>query len=75
MGKNQHIVPVGEKWGIKGEGNEQYTRIVSTQREAIEIGRGIAQNQHSELLIHGEDGRIRDKRSFGNDPCPPRDKR
>lgn len=21
MGKNQHVVPVGDKWGIKGEGN------------------------------------------------------
>ena len=25
MGKNQHVVPVGDKWGIKGEGNSRLT--------------------------------------------------
>jgi hypothetical protein len=32
----------------------------------------IAQNQQSELLIHGENGRIREKNSYGNDPYPPK---
>ena len=27
MGKNQHVVPVGDKWGIKGEGNSRFTTV------------------------------------------------
>ena len=26
----------------------------------------------TELVIHGEDGRIREKSSYGNDPNPPK---
>lgn len=74
-GKNQHVVPTGNgKWGVRGAGNERFTHITDTQSEAIELGKEIAKNQESELLIHGRDGRIRSKDSYGNDPCPPRDK-
>lgn len=68
MGKNQHVVPNGEKWAIKGAGNEKYTKIVTTQKEAINIAREIARNQQSELVIHKKDGTIREKDSHGNDP-------
>lgn len=71
-GKNQHVVPHGEDWAVKGAGNERYTRIVSTQREAIAIAREIATNQRSEMVTHGTDGQIRAKDSYGNDPFPPR---
>ena len=40
--------------------------------KAIEIARGIAINNHSELIVHGTNGRIRAKDSFGNDPFPPK---
>uniref|UniRef100_UPI0032170D22 DUF2188 domain-containing protein n=1 Tax=uncultured Draconibacterium sp. TaxID=1573823 RepID=UPI0032170D22 len=73
MKKNQHVVPRGKDWVVKGAGNEKATRLVSTQKEAIGIAREIAKNQQSEVVIHGKDGRIRDKDSYGNDPCPPRD--
>ena len=68
MKKNQHVVPQGNKWAVKGAGNEKYTRIVETQKQAICIAREIAKNQKSELVIHGITGAIRDKNSFGNDP-------
>ncbi|WP_374330712.1 DUF2188 domain-containing protein [Soonwooa sp.] len=68
MKKNQHVVPNGDKWAVKGAGNERNTRVVNTQKEAITIAREIAKNQQSELVIHRPDGRIRDKDSFGNDP-------
>ena len=75
MGKSQHVVPHDRKWGVRGEKNEKLTSIHDTQREAIEAAKGIAQNQQSEVVIHGSDGRIRDKDSYGNDPNPPKDKR
>lgn len=68
MKKNQHVVPHKKGWAVKGAGNERNTKIVATQKEAINIAREIAKNQQSELLIHNKEGRIREKDSFGNDP-------
>lgn len=72
MGKNQHVVRTDGGWGVRGEGNSKLTKVTSTQGEAIEIAKGIAQNQESEMLIHGKDGKIRDRNSYGNDPFPPK---
>jgi hypothetical protein len=69
--KNQHVVPRGNDWAVKREGSDRATSVVPTQREAIEIAREIAKNNNSELFIHGRDGRIRERDSFGNDPHPP----
>jgi hypothetical protein len=74
MKRNQIVAPRGDKWIAKGEGNQRATRVVDTQKEAISIARRIAKNQQSELTIRGVDGKIRDKRSYGNDPCPPKGK-
>lgn len=72
MGKNQHIVPHDGSWAVRGENNSRVTSVHRTQSEAIDAGRSIAQREHSELVIHGRDGRIRDKDSHGRDPFPPR---
>ena len=71
--KNQHVVPRGGKWAVKGANNQKATRITDTQSAAIKIARDIAIRKKSEVVIHSPDGRIRDKDSYGNDPCPPRD--
>lgn len=67
MKKNIHIIPHNGDWAIKKEGNERATKVLSTQKEAIEIGKNIAKDNASELLIHGQNGRIREKNSYGND--------
>lgn len=73
MGKNQHVTPHPDGgWQVKGEGNSRATYRTDTQAEAIELGRGISQNQESELFIHGTNGQIRERNSYGNDPYPPR---
>lgn len=71
-GKNQHVVPHGDAWAVKGEGNTRATSVHDTQAEASVAGRRIAQNQGAELVIHRPDGRIRDKDSHGLDPYPPK---
>ena len=73
MGKNQHVThrPDGN-WQVKGAGNTRATIITTTQKEAIKIATDIAKNQKSELLIHGLNGRIREKNSYGNDDFPPK---
>jgi len=73
--KNQHVVPHGKDWAVKGAGNEKATKVVPTQTKAIEVAREIAKNQKSEVVIHRPNGVIRDKDSYGNDPNPPKDKK
>lgn len=73
MGKNQHVVKTSNGWGIRGENKTRITKNCDTQKEAIKIARQIAINQESELFIHGENGKIRERDSYGNDPCPPKD--
>jgi len=72
--RNQHVVKHTNGWAVKGAGASKATSTHSTQAEAIEKGRVIAQNQETELFVHGKNGRIRERDSYGNDPIPPRDK-
>jgi hypothetical protein len=67
-GKNQHVVPHEGGWAVRGEGNSKVTVVAPTQAKAIAQGRSIAQNQGSELLIHGKNGQIRERDSHGSDP-------
>ena len=71
--KNQHVVPLGNGWAVKGEGNTRFTVITDVKKDAVDVAREIAKNNRSELVIHGRDGRIQDKDSYGNDPFPPKD--
>jgi hypothetical protein len=72
--KNQWVIKHDGNWAVKGEGNTKVTKITKTQKEAINIGKKIAKNQKSELIIQNAEGKIRSKDSYGNDPCPPKDK-
>lgn len=69
---NQHVVPRNGGWAVRGAGNTRDTSHHSTQAQAIQVARQISQNQGTELLIHGRDGRIRARDSHGHDSCPPR---
>ena len=71
-GKNQHVVPRANEWAVRGAGNSRDTSHHSTQAEARRAARDIAINQKSEVLIHGENGRIRERNSYGNDSFPPK---
>ncbi len=72
---NQHVIPNNGQWQVKSQGAEKATKNFKTQIKAIDYARTIAINQKSELVIHGRDGHILDKDSYGNDPCPPKDKK
>ncbi|GJG96735.1 DUF2188 domain-containing protein [Cupriavidus pauculus] len=42
--------------------------MFATQEEAITAGTEIARRDKVEILIHGRDGQIRERNSFGHDP-------
>lgn len=71
-GRNQHIVPRNGGWAVQPAGAGRASSVHHTQAEAIARGRETARNQQSELLIHGRDGRIRERDSHGHDPNPPK---
>lgn len=71
MKNNVHIVPGNGGWDVRIEGGGK-TSHFSTQREAMEVGRELARGNGSEHIVHGRDGRIRQRDSYGRDPFPPR---
>lgn len=71
--KNVHVVQRDSGWGTLREGAQRATQVYDTQAQAIEVGRQMARQGQGELLIHGQNGRIRARDSYGNDPCPPKD--
>jgi hypothetical protein len=71
MRNNVHVVPSESGWDVKVEGRNG-AQHYPTQREAIQAGRRLAQGNRSENIVHGKDGRIRQRDSYGRDPFPPR---
>lgn len=70
--KGQHVVPSAGGWSVRKAGSERATSVHRTQADAIAAATKIARNQGTELYVHGRDGRIRERSSFGNDPHPPK---
>lgn len=73
MKKTQHIVHNnGGGWNVKASGAKRATKHFETKAAAISYGCDIAKNQHTELIIHGKNGRIQNRDSYGHDPFPPK---
>ncbi len=64
-----------EGYRVQTEGAGRAASTHATQREAVDAGRDMAKARRSELIVQDQHDRIRQKDSFGNDPCPPKDKR
>lgn len=70
--KGQHVIPSERGWSVRRAGAARATGVYGTQAEAIEVATRIARNQQTEVYVHGRDGRIRERNSYGSDPSPPR---
>jgi hypothetical protein len=68
---NVHIVPRDGEWAVVREGAQRDSSHHTTQAGAIGAGRQTAQRESVEILIHGRNGQIRERNSYGNDPYPP----
>ncbi|ODV41479.1 hypothetical protein AWV79_35505 [Cupriavidus sp. UYMMa02A] len=62
-----HVVPAGERWAVEAEGGTG-RETFATQEDAIAAGTRRAKAAQVELLVHGRDGRIRERNTFGHDP-------
>lgn len=78
MAANQHhVVPNASRggWDVKRSDAKRASIHTDTKAEAVKLGRIMSQRAGSEFFIHGKDGRIQQKDSHGNDPCPPKDEK
>jgi len=74
---NYHVVPKSGGWSVKKEGAER-GHSAPTQRAAEKMAKSFSTNTGGgEVVIHGRDGKIRDKDTMApaRDPFPPRDKK
>jgi hypothetical protein len=63
-----HVVQRGQEWAVESEGAQHASSKHKTQGAAITAGRAQSKRNESELLVHGRDGKIRDRSTYGNDP-------
>lgn len=67
--KTYHVLPDDGNWSVRKAGASRATRRFSTQHAAVEHAREAARKiGRGEVIIHGKDGRIRRKDSYGEDP-------
>ena len=69
--KNQYHVSKNITGGWKATKGGQVLSTHNTQEQAIEYAKYNAQLTRGEVVVHGKDGKIREKNSYGNDPFPP----
>ena len=72
--KAVRVVPSDGEWAVKRDGADRASSRHSTQKEAEKAARDTARRERTEVVICRRDGTIREKDSYGNDPCPPKDK-
>lgn len=71
--RNVHVTSDGDDgWRVIRENGERASSLHDTQTDAAAEGRRLARQDGVEFLLHGRDGRIRERDSYGNDPYPPK---
>lgn len=69
MGRNQHVTVHDRGWAVTEEGASAPSAVFKTQSAAWEKAKSIARRMRSEALLHGKDGRIRARNTYGHDPA------
>ncbi|CAG2138961.1 DUF2188 domain-containing protein [Cupriavidus plantarum] len=64
---NIHVIAHGDGWAVvaTGTGNRTYFR---TEEQAVAAGTDRAKNEGVPLWIHGPDGQVQERKSFGHEP-------
>jgi hypothetical protein len=59
-------------WQNKVEGNERASNVAPTKAVAQAKGREMAIERKTEHKIQNQNGQIKGRNSYGNDPSPPK---
>lgn len=67
-----HVVPHDGRWAVKEEGVDEPRAVTATKEEAVAAAKSrAAKRPPSQVIIHGQDGKIQDEATYGDDPYPP----
>lgn len=61
---HQHVVPYKDGWAVRREGNKRITSKHRKQSTAINKAKTIAKKRKADVIIHREDGTIRDRINY-----------
>ena len=60
------------KWENKVEGSSAPVSSHRIKEGAVDKGQKLAQSAKVEHFVHGKDGKIQERNTYGHDPFPPR---
>lgn len=63
-----HVVPSEQGWRVEVAADGRARSVHQTQAAAREAAREIARRTKRELFVHGRDGQIRERNTYGRDP-------
>lgn len=70
--RDVHVTPRPDgRWNVTREGGDRASSVHATQAEAEARGRQTARADRVEFYLHGRNGQIRGRDSYGSDPYPP----
>ncbi len=61
---HQHVVPYKDAWAVRREGNKRITSKHRRQDTAINKAKRLARKYKADVIIHREDGTIRDRINY-----------
>ena len=72
--KKYHVTKTDDgNWQGKAQGGQRASVKSKTKEEAVRKTIEIAKKQQdSQVIIHKQDGKIQEERTYGNDPHPPK---
>ena len=68
--KTHHVVPNSDRggWDVRRGGADRVSGHYDSKEQAVNAGRDMSRNQHTELRIHNRDGKISSSDSHEHDP-------
>jgi hypothetical protein len=72
MADNYWVHKKSDGWAVKKEGSSRATSVHSNQSDAWAEGRRLARGAGGEAYLKGQDGRIRARNTYKDDPFPPK---
>jgi len=62
MKRKQHVVPYGEQWAVKTDGNTRVSSVYETKSKAIDAAREVVENKKTHVIIHYRNGKVQQGR-------------
>jgi hypothetical protein len=73
MRGDYETAPAGKgEWKVQQHGGRRAVKMHARQSDAWKQTKDLARSAGTEALLKNRGGEIRERNSYGNDPCPPK---